>query len=88
MDVVIIFLSLTCRSSVHSSMIEQPNLVSYENRQMIEQASNNDRVIDANLGNSTKGSRPPPRVPGGTKLPCQALIAIVYDSMIFSLVMF
>ncbi|KAH7512748.1 hypothetical protein FEM48_Zijuj12G0123300 [Ziziphus jujuba var. spinosa] len=55
------------RSTVHSSTIPpnaQPNLFSYENRQMIEQASNNDRVTDANLGNSTKGSRPPPRVPG------------------------
>lgn len=63
----------TCRSTVHASTIPpnaQPNLVLYENRQMIEQAANNDRVTDANLGNPSKVSRPPPRIPGGIKLPC------------------
>ncbi|KAF3442314.1 hypothetical protein FNV43_RR16230 [Rhamnella rubrinervis] len=55
------------RSTVHASTISpnaQPNLVSYENRQMIEQAANIDRVTDVNLGNPSKVSRPPPRIPG------------------------
>lgn len=58
---------ITCRSTVHASPIP-PNaqpIASYENRQMVEQAANNDRVTDANLGNSSKFSRPPPRIPGG-----------------------
>ncbi|KAL5565022.1 hypothetical protein UlMin_028186 [Ulmus minor] len=53
------------RSTVHSRTIppnQQPNMTSYENRQVIEQTSNN-RVTDANWGNLSRVLRPPPRVP-------------------------
>ncbi|GKV04209.1 hypothetical protein SLEP1_g16401 [Rubroshorea leprosula] len=53
------------RPTVHSNPISsncQPTLVSYNNRQVAEEASKN-RVSDSISGNPSKSSRPPPRVP-------------------------
>ncbi|GLU17761.1 hypothetical protein SLE2022_341170 [Rubroshorea leprosula] len=53
------------RPTVHSNPIPsncQPTLASYNNRQVVEEASKN-RVSDSISGNLSKSSRPPPRVP-------------------------
>ncbi|TKY49261.1 Mitogen-activated protein kinase 19 [Spatholobus suberectus] len=56
------------RSTVHSSTVPpstQPSFTSYENKQMVEEASKISRSVESNSGSQLRSSRPPPRVPAG-----------------------